>query len=189
MVPFFYINTIMTATALSNTPTNQNFLHPNKFQLTFSRVPNIQYFCQAVSVPGISLSEIAVPTSFVEKYSPGEKAIYDSLNVTFAIDEEMRSWIEIHDWIKAMTFPENFEQYQQLPRLARNTGNPQQPQFSDATLTIYSSAYTPLYRMKFVDVFPTSLASFMLASQDTPENVLTSDATFRFTYYTIDKLF
>jgi len=29
----------------------------------------------------------------------------------------------------------------------------------------------------------------MLASQDTPENVLTSDATFRFTYYTIDKLF
>ena len=188
MVPFFYINTHM-ATALSNTPINQNFLHPNKFQLTFSRVPNIQYFCQAVSVPGISLSEIAVPTAFVEKYSPGEKAIYDMLNVTFAIDEEMRSWIEIHDWIQAMTFPENFQQYQELPRLGRNVANPKQPQFSDATLTVYSSSYTPLYRFKFVDVFPTSLASFMLASQDTPENVLTSDASFRFTYYTIDKLF
>ncbi len=65
------------ATALSNTPSNQNFLHPNKFNLTFSRVPNIQFFCQAVSVPGISMGEIPVTTPFVEKYSPGEKAIYD----------------------------------------------------------------------------------------------------------------
>ena len=153
------------------TPSNQNFLHPNKFQLTFSRVPNIQYFCQAVTVPGISMGEIPVATPFVEKYSPGEKAIYDMLNVTFAIDEEMRSWIEIHDWIRAMTFPESYEQYK------------------DATLTIYSSAYTPLYRFKFVDVFPTSLASFILATQDSPDSILTSDATFRFTYYHIDKLF
>jgi len=179
----------MATTPTPSTPLNQNFLHPNKFQLTFSRVPNIQYFCQAVSVPGISMGEIPVPTPFVEKYSPGEKAIYDMLNVTFAIDEEMRSWIEIHDWIRAMTFPENFEQYQELPRLSKAISNPKTPQFSDATLTIYSSAYTPLYRFKFFDVFPTSLASFMLASQDTPENILTSDASFRFTYYHIDKMF
>lgn len=177
------------ATALSNTPSNQNFLHPNKFNLTFSRVPNIQFFCQAVSVPGISMGEIPVTTPFVEKYSPGEKAMYDQLNVTFAIDEEMRSWIEIHDWIRAMTFPETFEQYQQLPRLSKQIPNPKTPQFSDATLTIYSSSFTPYYRFKFVDVFPVSLASFMLATQDTPDNVLTSDASFRFTYYTIEKLF
>jgi hypothetical protein len=189
MFPFFLFINISMATALSNTPSNQNFLHPNKFQLTFSRVPNIQYFCQAVSVPGISMGEVPVTTPFVEKYSPGEKAIYDMLNVTFAIDEEMRSWIEIHDWIRAMTFPEDFQQYQELPRLSRGTGNPKTPQFSDATLTIFSSSYTALYRFKFVDVFPTSLASFMLASQDTPENILTSDASFRYTYYTIDKLF
>ena len=155
----------MATTPTSSTPLNQNFLHPNKFQLTFSRVPNIQYFCQAVSVPGISMGEIPVGTPFVEKYSPGEKAIYDLLNVTFAIDEEMRSWIEIHDWIRAMTFPEDFEQYRELPRLSKNFGNPKTPQF------------------------PTSLASFMLASQDTPENILTSDASFRYTYYTSDKMF
>lgn len=176
------------ATALSNTPGNQNFLHPNKFQFTFSRVPNIQYFCQAISVPGISMGEIPVATPFVEKYSPGEKAIYDMINVTFAIDEEMRSWIEIHNWIRAMTFPEKFDEYKQLPNLARNQTKPQ-PQFSDATLTIYSSSFTPYYRFKFYDVFPTSLSSFMLATQDTPDTILTSDASFRFTYYDIEKLF
>lgn len=178
----------MANTAISNTPLNQNFLHPNKFQFNFSRVPYIQYFCQAVTVPGISMSEAPIPTPFVDAYAPGEKAIYDLINVTFAIDEEMRSWIEIHDWIKAMTFPENFDQYNQLGRLAKNIVTPK-PQYSDATLTIYSSSYTPYYRLKFKDVFPISLSSFILSTSDTPDTVLTSDASFRFTYYTIEKLF
>ena len=59
----------MANTALSTTPVNQNFLHPNKFHLTFKRIPNMEFFCQMVNVPGISLSEIAVTTPFVEMYS------------------------------------------------------------------------------------------------------------------------
>lgn len=177
----------MATTSLQTTPINQNFLHPNKFLLNFSRLPNMQFFCQAVTVPGVSLGEIPVPTPFVEKYSPGEKAIYDILNVTFTLDEEMNTWREIHDWIRAMTFPENFEEYQQLPRLSR-VSDKKFPQFSDATLTIFSSTYKPYFKFKFYDLFPTSLSSFVLATQDTPDNVLTADATFRFTYYDIEKL-
>lgn len=175
------------STPLSNTPTNVNFLHPNKFQLNFSRLPNLQYFCQTVSVPGISIGEIPVTTPFVEKYSPGEKAIYDLLTVTFAVDEQLKSWIEIHDWIRAMTFPEDFSEYRNLPRMTRNTLT-KTPQFSDASLTIYTSSNTPICRFKFYDLFPTSLSQFTLASQDTPDSILTSDVTFRFTYYDIEKI-
>jgi hypothetical protein len=64
-------------TALNRNPKNPNYLHPNKFQLNFARLPNIQYFCQTVTVPGISLSEIPQNTPFVDLYRPGEKAIYD----------------------------------------------------------------------------------------------------------------
>ena len=178
----------MATVALSNTPSNQNFLHPNKFHLSFTRIPNLQFFCQSLSVPGVSMGEIPVPTPFVEKYSPGEKAIYDILNVTFVLDEELRSWMEIHDWIRAMTFPENFEEYAQLPKLNKFSNKPN-PQFSDATLTVYSSSFTPYYRFKFIDVFPSSLSSFILSTQDTPDTIMTADASFRFTYYNIEKLF
>lgn len=174
-------------TAISTTPINQNFLHPNKFQMNFARLPDMQFFCQSVNVPGISLGEIPVPTPFVEMYSPGEKAIYDVLNVTFAIDEDMQSWLKVHDWIRAMTFPENFDQYKQLGRLSSKISDPAEPQFSDATLTILSSAYTPNIRFKFTNLFPTSLSSFVLATADSPQSILTADATFRFTYYTIEK--
>jgi 2-C-methyl-D-erythritol 4-phosphate cytidylyltransferase len=116
-------------TIITKTPQNPNPLHPNKFQLTFSRAPHIQYFCQSVSVPGISLSEVPRQTPFVDLYSPGEKAIYDVFNITFMVDEYLSGWLEIHDWIRAMTFPEKFEEYLHLQKQSRYVGNPKTPQF------------------------------------------------------------
>ena len=178
-------------TILNRNPLNPNILQPNKFQLNFARVPNIQYFCQSVGIPGISLSEIPQTTPFVDLFVPGEKAIYDMLNVTFLIDEEMKSWIEIHDWIRAMTFPTEYEEYQRLGQLNRNVSLKvtDKPQYSDATITIFSSSNTPYYRFKFYDCFPTSVSSFVMAATDSPEDAMTADATFRYSYYNIEKLF
>jgi len=177
-------------TVLTRNPTNPNPLQPNKFVLNFSRLPNIQYFCQSVNVPGISLSEAVITNPFVDLYSPGEKPIYDLLNVTFIVDEELKSWIEVHDWIRAMTFPTKFEEYRQLPRLSKNTVNrPEFPQFSDASITIFSSSMKPYYRIKYYETFPTTLSTFVLTAQEGPDSIITADATFRYSYFDIEKLF
>jgi len=84
-------------TAITRNPTNPNPLIGSRFILSFGRVPNVQYFCQSVSVPGISLSEAVIVNPFVDIYSPGEKAIYDLLNVTFMVDEDLTAWKEIHE--------------------------------------------------------------------------------------------
>jgi len=173
---------------LDKIPTNPNFLQPNKYQLSFSRSPSLQYFCQALSVPGIALNEIPRQTPFVDLYHPGEKAIYDVLNVTFIVDEEMKSWLEIHDWVRALTFPKEFQEYQDLARLSKYTGNVDRPQYSDATLTFLSSANTPVVRFKFYDCFPLSVSAFVMSSQESPDNIVTADATFRYAYYDIERL-
>jgi hypothetical protein len=161
-------------TALKRNPTNPNSLQPNKFTLNLARTPNLQYFCQTISLPGISTSEIPVNNPFVELYAPGEKAIYDVLNVTFIVDAEMLSWLEIHDWLRALTFPTEFEEYQNLAKLN---------QFTTA------ASNKPYYRFNFKDLFPISLSGFVVSSTDTPETIITADATFRFTYYNVEKLF
>ena len=177
-------------TALTRNPTNPNPLIGNKFSLNFSRLPNMQFFCQQVAVPGISLSEAIITNPFVDFYAPGEKAIYDLLNVTFIIDEELKGWREIHDWIRAMTFPEKFEEYRDLPKLNKYASAAEQkfPQFSDASLTILSSSNVPKYKFKFYNVFPTTISTFIMNTQDTPDNILTADATFRYTYYDIESI-
>lgn len=173
--------------AIDRNPVNHNPLHPNKFQLNFSRAPNLQFFCQSLNMPGISLSEIPRNTPFVDIYVPGEKAIYDVLNITFIIDEDMKTWFEIHDWIRALTFPTKFDEYRQLRQLSPVT-NQNFPQYSDAHLTILNSANRATYRIKFVDCFPTSVSSFIFSATDSPETILTADASFRFSYFEIDKL-
>ena len=177
-------------TVLTNNPINPNFLHPNKYTLTFGRAPSVQYFCQGVTVPGISLGEVPRNTPFVDLYSPGEKAIYDIMNITFMIDEELTAWKEMHDWIRGMTFPENFEEYKNLDKQVRTPAiRSNFPQFSDASLTLHSSSYKPLFRFKFYDCFPTTLSSFVMNSADGPDNAMTADVTIRFAYYDIEKLF
>jgi hypothetical protein len=172
-------------TAITRNPSNPNFLQPNKFILTFSRLPNIQYFCQTVTVPGISMSEIPQFTPFVDAYLPGEKAIYDLLNITFMIDENITSWKEVHDWIRAMTFPENFEEYKNLTNLNPNRSQRLKPQYSDAKIVLLSSSNNPKIEFNFYDVFPTSLSTIIMSAQETPDSVITADATFRYTYYDI----
>ena len=178
-------------TATNRNPSNPNFLQPNKFQLNFARSPNVQYFCQSLSVPGISMSEVPQVTPFVDIYVPGEKAIYDLLNITFLVDEELKSWVEIHDWIRAMTFPKEFAEYGKLDRLNKYTTHVQTktPQYSDATVTLLSSSNTPYYKFKFYGVFPTTLSTFIMSATDSPDTVVTADATFRYMYYDIEKLF
>lgn len=177
-------------TAITRNPINPNPLQPNKFQLNFGRAPNIQYFCQSVTVPGISLSEVVQTNPFVDLYRPGEKAIYDLLNVTFIVDEQLKAWLEIHNWIRAMTFPTSFKDYRDLGLLSKESGIKQElgiaPQYSDATVTVLSSANNPTHRFKFRDVFPTTLSTFVMSATDTPDSIITADVTFRYSFYDVD---
>lgn len=179
-------------TALTRNPVNTDLLQSTKFRVTFNRLPGVTFFCNSVNLPGISLTEIPMPTPFVELYLPGEKAIYDTLNITFLVDEDLRSWTELHDWIRGATFPTEFEEYVNLARLnpSANIRTIQQrpPVYSDATLTIYTNKNNANFRVKFVDLFPTNVGSLSFSAGDSAENIITADATFRFSYFNYERI-
>lgn len=184
----------MTALNRIKNPTNIDLKQSTKFRLTFDRLPGMEFFCQNANLPGVSVSEIQRNTPFVDLYVPGEKLIYDTLNITFLIDEELFAWTEIHDWLRGLTFPTDFKEYANLARQAdktlsrNNFGLIDKPQYSSAILTLYSNKNNPNLRIKFVDIFPTSVSTVIFSTQDTAENVLTADASFRFSYYDYERL-
>ena len=106
-------------TILTRNPENTDLLQSTKFRLTFDRLPGVTYFCQVANFPGVSLTEVIRPTPFVDLYVPGEKLIYDTFNITFYIDEDLRTWLELHDWMRGITFPTDFKEYVGLSRTAR----------------------------------------------------------------------
>jgi hypothetical protein len=178
--------------AITRNPTNKDILQSTKFKLNFARIPATTYFCQSASLPGLSLTEVPRNTPFIDLYVPGEKLLYDTLNITFLVDEDLVGWQEIHDWIRAMTFPYDFEEYVNLKNLSSvaqsRSINRLPPQYSDASMTIYTNKNNPNIRVQFKDLFPISLGGLVFNSSDSAENIITSDVTFRFSYYNIERL-
>ena len=189
-------------TILTRNPENTDLLQSTKFRLTFDRLPGITYFCQVANFPGVSLTEVIRSTPFVDLYVPGEKLIYDTFNITFYVDEDLRSWLELHDWMRGLTFPTDFKEYVGLSRTAKQAVRSsttvdtqflrdqleKRPQYGNAILTIYTNKNNPNIRVKFYDIFPTTLSTILFNTTDTAENIAISDATFRFSYYDSERL-
>ena len=164
-------------------PVNLSLAQPTKFQLSFSRLPELTYFLQSVNLPGVSATDVVRATPFVDLYLPGEKIVYDTLNTTFLVDEDLRNWCGVHDWMVGFTFPERYEQYRNMIKENGKNG-----QYSDATLTVHSNSNTPILRVKMKDCFPIQLASITYDSTQDANSPVVGDATFRFSYHTIERI-
>jgi hypothetical protein len=181
-------------TILSRTPSNTDLLQSTKFRVIFEKFPSMTYFCTSANLPGVSLTEIIYPTSLLDVYVPGEKILYDTLNITFLVDEDLRAWTEIHDWIRGLTFPTEFEEFVNLARSTNQSIPPLLQRgtngvgMSDAVLTLHTNKNNPNIRFKFIDLFPTSVSTIVFNTGDSAENIMTADATFRFAYYNYERL-
>jgi hypothetical protein len=141
-------------TALENTPTNPNFLSPLNFKFSIKRAPHINFFIQKVSIPSITLPSYESPNPFVKIPEPGEHINYGDLDITFRVDENLKNYLEIHNWIRALGKPKDFSEYKALSDKKTYTGDSIR---SDISLMILSSAKNANYEIVFVDAYPYDL--------------------------------
>jgi hypothetical protein len=163
-------------TVLNRNPQNTNPLQPTKFLLTFSRIPNAQYFCQTVNVPGVVLGEVVRETPFLDMYSPGTKLKYDPFDIDFIVDEELQSWKDLYKWFISIADPDGFEQRD--GKLVK-----QNEHLSDATLTILSALNNPILRIQFRNIFPLTMSDLDFNTQLSADTIMTCKATFRYESY------
>ncbi len=165
-------------------PDNISPLSPNGFMFSVKKLPQINFFCQQVNLPGITLGAPEFGNPFNVAPIPGETLTYDSLDVQFLVDENMQNYRAIYNWVVALGFPETYTQYlnfvnsnelNQTSELAKN--------YSDATLTILGSNNKPVQNIQFHDTFPVSISSLTFQSTNQDVQYLVGTATFRYGYY------
>jgi len=157
----------------------QNFLSPVEFQFVIERMPTVQYYVQAISIPGISSGFTEQITPFRNTYRHGDKLTYDDLTITIAVDENLTSYMETYSWLKALTKPEEFEQYAGL------LGADGDGLYSDATLTVLNSSKAPNIEITFSDLFPTFIGAINMNTASTDVPVITCDLTFKYNQFKI----
>ena len=165
--------------ALLNQPTDINFLITNRFRVILRRAPNMVYFVQSCNLPGFSMGNASQPTPFVNMPVPGDKIEYQDFWMMFSVDEEMKNYREIANWIVGLGFPRQFGQYAEL-------NNSIDSIVADISLFILDSDHQPQHIVYFYNAFPVSLTdiTFDTKAQDTVIPMVT--ATFKYSYWQLD---
>jgi len=165
--------------------TNKNMLSPVGFQLNIQRLPTLNFFVQSVTLPGITATTLDQQTPLRLVPTPGDKIEYSELEVIFKVDEDMKNYIEVFEWIRSLGFPDENEQYSQLEDQEAGSGA---GIYSDATLTVLTSAMNPNIRIQIDDLFPTSLSSIEMSAVNPDIEYIEATASFRFLRYSFVRL-
>ena len=164
-------------------PSNLNPLQSNGFMFAINKLPSVSFFCQEANLPGLTLPPAEVSSVFIDYPIPGEKLVFDDLQITFLIDENMENFMAIYNWMVGLGFPKLHEQYKQF--VNSNDINPNElvAGYSDGVLQILNSSNNPIRTATFRDLFPTSLQSLQLQSTTNDTTYLAGNATFKYTLY------
>ena len=172
-----------TVGALANEPKNQNFLSPVGFRFGIRRLPHVNWFLQTVVIPGVTMGEAPQPTPFLDAAQPGEKLTYDPLSITFKVDEDLRNWTELQEWLIGIGNPQSFRQYREN---IQKKGT--EAIVSDASLITLNSNMNANFEVLFHDLFPTSISELQFDSTQSDIDYLTATATFRYLLYEFRKI-
>lgn len=158
-----------------------NYLSPLEFVVTVKRMPNVQFFTQRTSIPGISINPVNVGSPFKTIFATGDNLAYGELNLSFVVDEKMNNFIEVFNWMHGVAFPEKFSQYRDLE-------NSEFGILSDISIVVMNSNKNPVIKLDFINCFPTSLGEIILDT--TASDLQYPEATVTLTYdsYTITQI-
>lgn len=164
-------------------PANLNPLSANGFQFAITKLPGLSYFCQAATIPSITLGEASQSSPLIDAFLPGEKLEYEPITIEFLIDEQMENFKAIQKWMTGLGFPDDNTQYSDLLAENENVIDEDAGVVSDGTLIILNSSNNPVATIQFKDLFPVSLGSLRFSSTSDQTEYLTGTATFRYTSY------
>jgi hypothetical protein len=182
----------------SQQPTVYDYATGTQWRLVFNRLPKTTWFCTAANVPGITLGEAQYATPMTDMIVTGDKLTFETLNITFIVDEELQNYRELWDWLVGMGSPVKHSQWQttlaQGDGAVRQFGTPDADSrtkttyeesnlYSDSTLIVYNSKNKAKVNVQFKNMFPTSLSALEYSQELTDVEYFHATASFRYLYY------
>ena len=182
----------------SQQPTVYDYATPTQWRLAFNRTPKTTWFCTTANIPGITLGEAQYPTPMADVIISGDKLTFETLNITFLVDEELQNYRELWEWLVGIGSPVNHSQWSTvltkgdsaIRQFGTDDTDPRTKStyeesnlYSDATLIVYNSKNIPKVNVQFKNMFPTSLSSLEYTQEASDVEYFKASATFRYLYY------
>ena len=181
---------------ISSTPQVVNYLRPNAFRFSIKDLPNTAYTCQSANLPSLQLGFVNQPNHFVDIPRIGDKLTYGDFTIRFIIAEDMRNYLELFEWLVALGFPNDYNDYKaftgsrldRFPFFKDSNGKTDAIAYSDATLTILDSNNNPKTNIKLKGLFPVSVEALDFDVTSSAVDYFVGVASFKYTTFEIEAL-
>ena len=171
---------------------NRNFLSPIGFMLTIDRLRGVDFFCQSASIPSIGLGPAITPTRFNKLQNPGDELQYEDLYLRFLVDENMKNWYQVANWMREIATPYSAEEFK-YDRGGLKSINKREATYDiasgnnqwvcDCSLLVLSSNYRTVAEFIFRDAWPTQLSTLSFDSSVPDINYFTAEISLKYNYY------
>ena len=190
------LSTVLNEVSSITTSPVTNFLRPNAFRFLIKNLPSVAFTCQSANLPSLSLGFTTQPTPFLDIPHVGDKNLFGDFTIRFLITEDMSNYIELYEWLVALGFPNDYNQYRnftgerlnRFPFVKDACGAPMAVAYSDATLTILDSNNVPKTNINFKDTFPVSVEALDFDISSSSVEYFVGIASFKYKLFDIEVL-
>jgi len=166
---------------------NRNFLAPTGFRFTLTRAPRVAFFSNNANIPDINLGVANQPSYLKDIDVPGDKLQFGDFRLRFLVDEDLKNYMEIQNWMRGLGYPDSVREIIDLQNQKTRTIIPDKTMdiYSDGSLIILTSNNNINFKVNFENMFPTFLSTLDFSATDTDVEYFTADVTFKYTIYNI----
>ena len=190
------LTTVLNEVSSITTSPVTNFLRPNAFRFLIKNLPSVAFTCQSANLPSLSLGFTTQPTPFLDIPHVGDKNLFGDFTIRFLITEDMSNYIELYEWLVALGFPNDYNQYRnftgerlnRFPFVRDASGGSTAIAYSDATLTILDSNNVPKTNINFKDTFPVSVEALDFDISSSSVEYFVGIASFKYKLFDIEVL-
>jgi hypothetical protein len=148
-------------------PDEFNILTNVQYKLDIHNLPNTTYWAQTTFLPTVQLEGGVLPSPGRDIPVPGHKLEFESLTVTFLIDQDLRNYEEIYYWMVRIGVENDFS-----------------AMTSDMTLHFLTGQMNIARSIKFIGAYPTTLTEVAVQSDDSDAVQVVGNVIFQYQYFT-----
>ena len=189
-----------TIDATSRQPTVFDYSQSNQFKGFLPIFPTTEWFVVRANIPSVQLGQGDQYTPFVAIAVVGDHITYGDFSITFIVDENLKNYMEMYNWVKNIGFPFSHDQFNTLPRPDYQDKSGGQNYdadsdtyskandrdlYTDIVLQIMTAKNNLIATCEIYEAFPTTLGAIEYSQQETDMTYATCDVGFAYTWFDV----
>jgi hypothetical protein len=81
----------------------ENFLSSGKFLINLHRLPGVDFYCQSISTPDVSINSNGVKYIAGQTFETDTQISYGNLTINFIVDENLNNYNQVLNWMKGIS--------------------------------------------------------------------------------------